>query len=74
MHSYERGQVLSIRLDARGRRTECTVNVGPGNDVARLRNFNLRIIGRSRRAALIEALDLARYPLQLAGFGRIVDP
>jgi len=65
---YSRGQVLSIRLDTRGKRTECIIHVGPSNDTARLRGFTLRIIGRSRRAALLEALDLADYPLRVAGF------
>jgi len=69
MNDYHKGQVLSIRLDTRGKRTECTISVGAANDVARMREFRLKLIGRSRRAVLIEALDIARYPLQLAGFG-----
>jgi hypothetical protein len=69
MSDYHNGQVLSIRLDTRGKRTECTISVGAANDVARMRGFKLKLVGRSRRAVLIEALDIARYPLQLAGFG-----
>jgi len=70
--SYWCGQVLNIRLDTRGKRTECAINVGPSSDRARLRAFTLAVIGRSRKAALLEALDLAEYPMRVAGFGYIL--
>lgn len=73
--AYSGGMVCTIRIDSLSvTRCECTISVGPAVDSRRLKKLELQLVGRGKLQTLLEALDLARYPMQVAGFGKLVDP
>jgi len=47
------------------------VSVWGIGDRARIREATVRVKARSRRAALIEAIDLLDYPLKVCGFQKL---
>lgn len=51
-----------------GAQTLCEVRI---NHMYKTFTFSVAVTGRSPRAALLNALDVARYPLQLNGFARL---
>lgn len=67
-HCSRKNTVLSVTLKRYKRSVLCVLHVGAVNDRGSLRNLKLHISGRSYRASLSNALDVARYPLYLFGF------
>lgn len=72
---YSGGMVCTIRIDSLSvSRCECTIIVGPAVDSRRLKKLKLRLVGRGKLQTLLEVLDLVSFPMQVAGFGKLVDP